>query len=69
MHFTLLQLTDLIESTLAQVFYGKTFVLLAETSEIKKSGNGHFYFDLIEKKRTIDSCKNERCNLEKALRV
>lgn len=49
MHFTLLQLTDLLESTLAQVFYGKTFELLAETSEIKKSGNGHFYFDLIEK--------------------
>ncbi|MBL7927780.1 MAG: exodeoxyribonuclease VII large subunit [Bacteroidia bacterium] len=49
MHYTLLQLNQLIESTLAQVFYGKTFIVLAETSEIKKSGNGHYYFDLIEK--------------------
>lgn len=49
MQFKLSQLTHLIEATLSEVFYGKVFSLIAETSEIKKSGAGHYYFDLIEK--------------------
>lgn len=49
MHLKLSQLTNLIEATLSNVFYGKVIAVIAETSEIKKSGNGHYYFDLIEK--------------------
>ncbi len=49
MQLKLSQLTHLIEATLSEVFYGKVFSLVAETSEIKKSGAGHYYFDLIEK--------------------
>ncbi len=49
MHLKLSQLTNLIEVTLSNVFYGKVIAVIAETSEIKKSGNGHYYFDLIEK--------------------
>lgn len=49
MQFKLSQLTHLIEATLSEVFYGKVFAVIAETSEIKKSGAGHYYFDLIEK--------------------
>ncbi|MEO8146782.1 MAG: exodeoxyribonuclease VII large subunit [Bacteroidia bacterium] len=49
MQLKLSQLTHLIEATLSEVFYGKVFAVIAETSEIKKSGAGHYYFDLIEK--------------------
>ena len=49
MQFKLSHLTHLIEATLSDVFYGKVFSVIAETSEIKKSGAGHYYFDLIEK--------------------
>ena len=49
MQLKLSQLTNLIEVTLSEVFYGKVLAVIAETSEIKKSGNGHYYFDLIEK--------------------
>lgn len=49
MQLKLSQLTDLIQATLSNVFYGKVIAVIAETSEIKKSGNGHYYFDLIEK--------------------
>lgn len=49
MQLKLSQLTDLIQATLSNVFYGKIIAVIAETSEIKKSGNGHYYFDLIEK--------------------
>ncbi|MBL0053337.1 MAG: hypothetical protein IPP29_18490 [Bacteroidetes bacterium] len=40
MELKLSQLTHLIEATLSEVFYGKVFAVIAETSEIKSQVTG-----------------------------
>lgn len=43
------QLTVMIEQTLSQAFYTKSFLVIAETCEIRRASNQHCYFELVEK--------------------